>query len=38
LMYGHPEAWHRLCDTFATIVGDYLNAQIDCRGERDPSL
>ena len=29
LMYGHPEAWHRLCDTFATIVGDYLNAQID---------
>src|SRR6478609_5353305 len=29
LMYGHPDAWHRLCATFATIVGDYLNAQID---------
>ena len=29
LMYGHPEAWHRLCDRFATVVGDYLNAQID---------
>ena len=29
LMYGQPEAWHRLCEMFATIVGDYLNAQID---------
>lgn len=29
LMYGHPEAWHRLCDRLATIVGDYLVAQID---------
>jgi len=29
LMYGHPEAWHRLCDKFTTVVGDYLNAQID---------
>jgi uroporphyrinogen decarboxylase len=29
LMYGHPEAWHRLCDKFASVVGDYLNAQID---------
>jgi uroporphyrinogen decarboxylase len=29
LMYGNPDAWHRLCDKFATIVGDYLNAQID---------
>jgi uroporphyrinogen decarboxylase len=29
LMYGQPEAWHRLCAMFATIVGDYLNAQID---------
>ena len=29
LMYGHPDDWHRLCDLFATIVGDYLNAQID---------
>ena len=29
LMYGHPEAWHRLCDKFATVVADYLVAQID---------
>ncbi len=29
LMYGEPEAWHRLADTFASIVGDYLNAQIE---------
>ena len=29
LMYGHPEAWHRLCETLASVVGDYLVAQID---------
>jgi uroporphyrinogen decarboxylase len=29
LMYGHPDAWHRLCDKFATIVADYLVAQIE---------
>ena len=29
LMYGHPDAWHALCDKFAAVVGDYLNAQID---------
>jgi uroporphyrinogen decarboxylase len=29
LMYGHPEAWHRLCDKLATVVADYLVAQID---------
>jgi uroporphyrinogen decarboxylase len=29
LMYGHPDSWHRLCDKFATIVADYLSAQID---------
>jgi uroporphyrinogen decarboxylase len=29
LMYGHSDAWHRLCDKFATVVADYLNAQID---------
>ncbi len=29
LMYGEPKAWHRLADTFATVVGDYLNAQIE---------
>ena len=29
LMYGHPDAWHRLCERFATIVASYLAAQID---------
>src|SRR5688572_199187 len=29
LMYGHPDAWHRLCDKLSTIVADYLIAQID---------
>lgn len=29
LMYGHTDAWHRLCDKFATVVADYLSAQID---------
>ncbi len=29
LMYGHPDAWHRLCDRLSTMVGDYLVAQID---------
>jgi uroporphyrinogen decarboxylase len=29
LMYGHPDAWHRLCDKFASVVGDYLVAQIE---------
>jgi uroporphyrinogen decarboxylase len=29
LMYGHPESWHLLCDKFATVVADYLVAQID---------
>ncbi len=29
LMYGHPEAWHRLCALFADIVGDYLVAQVE---------
>jgi uroporphyrinogen decarboxylase len=29
LMYGHPDAWHQLCDKFATVVADYLNAQIE---------
>ena len=29
LMYGDPEAWHRLADTFASVVGDYLTAQIE---------
>jgi uroporphyrinogen decarboxylase len=29
LMYGHPDAWHRLCEKFATVVADYLAAQIE---------
>ena len=29
LMYGHPDAWHRLCEKFSTIVADYLVAQIE---------
>lgn len=29
LMYGDPDAWHRLCEKFATVVGDYLVAQIE---------
>ena len=29
LMYGEPDAWHRLCDKLATVVSDYLVAQID---------
>ena len=29
LMYGHPEAWHRLCALLADIVADYLVAQIE---------
>jgi uroporphyrinogen decarboxylase len=29
LMYGHPEAWHRLCGLLADVVSDYLTAQID---------
>jgi uroporphyrinogen decarboxylase len=29
LMYGHPDAWHRLCERLASVVGNYLVAQID---------
>jgi uroporphyrinogen decarboxylase len=29
LMYGHPEAWHRLCEKLSSIVADYLTAQIE---------
>jgi uroporphyrinogen decarboxylase len=28
-MYAQPAAWHRLCDTFATMMADYLRAQIE---------
>jgi uroporphyrinogen decarboxylase len=29
MMYGHPAAWHRLCDKLAAMVIDYLGAQIE---------
>jgi uroporphyrinogen decarboxylase len=29
LMYGDPASWHRFADTLATVVGEYLNAQIE---------
>jgi uroporphyrinogen decarboxylase len=28
-MYAQPQAWHRLCETFASTIADYLHAQID---------
>lgn len=29
IMYGHPQAWHRLCALFAEVIGQYLVAQIE---------
>jgi uroporphyrinogen decarboxylase len=29
LMYGHPEAWHNLCEKLSAVVASYLVAQID---------
>lgn len=29
LMYGNPEAWHRLCALLADIMADYLLAQVE---------
>jgi uroporphyrinogen decarboxylase len=29
LMYGYPEAWHRLCERLSAVVAYYLGAQID---------
>ena len=29
MMYGEPKVWHKLCDMFATIVSDYLVAQVE---------
>src|SRR6187402_3201801 len=28
-MYAQPEAWHRLCDRFAQVIGDYMVAQVE---------
>lgn len=29
LMYSEPDVWHNLLDLFATVVGEYLRAQIE---------
>lgn len=29
LMYGEPDAWHTLCDKFATVAGAYLRLQAE---------
>ncbi len=29
LMYGHPEAWHRLCDRLAQVVSGFVVAQVE---------
>jgi uroporphyrinogen decarboxylase len=29
LMYGDPQTWHRLCDTFATVMASFLAAQVE---------
>jgi uroporphyrinogen decarboxylase len=29
VMYGNPDGWHTLCDTFATVVADFLRAQVE---------
>jgi uroporphyrinogen decarboxylase len=29
LMYSNPHAWHRLCDMLASLIGEYLKAQIE---------
>jgi uroporphyrinogen decarboxylase len=28
-MYSEPAAWHRLCETFAEMITDYLHAQVE---------
>jgi uroporphyrinogen decarboxylase len=29
LMYGHPEAWHRLCERLSTVVSAFVVAQVE---------
>jgi len=29
LMYDEPKVWHALCETFASVVADYLHAQVE---------
>jgi uroporphyrinogen decarboxylase len=33
LMYGSPETWHRLCDHLATIVSEFVVAQVEAGAE-----
>ena len=28
-MYSHPRAWHRLCERLASLIADYMRAQIE---------
>jgi uroporphyrinogen decarboxylase len=28
-MYSEPRAWHQLCDRFASLIADYMHAQIE---------
>lgn len=28
-MYSQPRAWHRLCERFASLIADYMHAQIE---------
>ena len=28
-MYAQPQAWHRLCDRFSSLIADYMQAQVD---------
>ena len=29
MMYAQPRAWHRLCEYFASVIADYLRAQVE---------
>ena len=28
-MYAQPQAWHRLCERFSSLIADYMQAQVD---------
>ena len=38
LMYGEPAAWHRLADRFASVVADYLTAQVEAGAPGGPGV
>jgi len=29
LMYGEPKTWHRLCESFVSVISSYLSAQVE---------